>query len=245
MGRDVMPPPGKPDTVGHRRRLARMFGRIARRYDLFNDIISFGLHRLARNTFMRYFGPAEGSLVLDICAGTGVLAEMAAGRGAQVVLLDASIEMLQVARDRGMEAPMVVGDALDLPFADDTFDAAMVGFGLRSMASLPRLFAEIVRVVKAGGRVGCLDFTRPRGLMRPAFAAYLHVVIRGMARIADPEAYSFLAHSVERVIDAEAVAEIMQRAGLENIRIVRLAFGTLACWVADVAAKPRCSVANS
>ena len=224
----------EPHLVSHRQKIANMFGRIARRYDLFNDIISFGLHRLARNTFMRHLAPAEGSLILDICAGTGVLARMATERGARVVLVDAAAEMLEVACERGVNAPMVVGDALALPFADNTFDGAMVGFGLRSMASLPRLFGEIARVVRPGGRVGCMDFTQPRGLMRPLFAVYLHLIVRGMGRIADPDAYGFLAGSVEKVIDAEAVAEIMQRAGLQDVRIIRLALGTVACWIAEV-----------
>ncbi|MBC7288506.1 MAG: ubiquinone/menaquinone biosynthesis methyltransferase [Armatimonadetes bacterium] len=220
--------------VDHRRGITAMFARIASRYDCLNDVLSFGLHRVARAVFLRMLAPREGSLMLDVCAGTGALSRLLVARGCRVVMLDACPEMLSTARKRQVPAAMVVGDALAMPFPNGAFDTAIVGFALRNVASVEQLLREMRRVVRPGGRVGCLEFTQPNRLLRPLFHAYLEVAVRAIGRLVDAPAYDYLARSVRRVIDAETVVETMRRVGLRHISVTRVMLGTAACFVGEV-----------
>ncbi len=224
----------RPDFVAQRHRIAAMFDQVAARYDFLNDFISFGLHRLARRILIAQLGIRRGMRVLDVCAGTGALARYAAARGAQVVLADASLAMLLRARVSAAHPLAVVADALALPFADDSFDCAMVGFALRSMADVAELFREMRRVVREGGLVASLEFTQPGRLIRPFFRAYLWLIIKVLARIVGGPAYSFLASTVAGVADAETVAAQMNQAGLRDIRIIKPLMGVVAIHIGRV-----------
>lgn len=209
--------------------MAHMFSVIARRYDTVNDLLSFGLHRRGRDVLMQRLGLEPGLLVLDVCAGTGQLAQRAIRLGAEVILVDGCEAMLKLAQERlGSSTRIIVADALELPFADHSFDCAMVGFALRNVISPQRLFEEMGRVVKPGGKVACLEFTQPEGLTRPLFKAYLATVVPALGRFVDAEAYRYLARSVAHVIDVHAVSQAMTQAGLERIEVIRCVFGTMA-----------------
>lgn len=200
-----------------------MFDRIAARYDLLNDLLSFGLHRLARQIFISEMKLQRTHLVLDVCSGTGALSRRVRARGVAVVELDASEAMLQH-RNAHAAGWAVVGDALALPFADNVFDAAMVGFAVRDVASPKQLFSEMGRVVKPGGTLGCIEFTQPPRPLRCLLRPYLRRVVPAIGGLVDKTAYTFLADSVARVMSADELAGIMQAAGL-RVKRVRLCMG--------------------
>jgi demethylmenaquinone methyltransferase/2-methoxy-6-polyprenyl-1,4-benzoquinol methylase len=199
------------------------FGRIARRYDLLNTLLSLGLHKAWRRRAVALCG--DGERALDVCSGTGDLSRRLARRFRRVVGVDFSRPMLEVARRRG-GADLVEGDALALPFANDAFDCAITGFSLRNLADLERLFAEMARVVRPGGRVVSLELTRPPGrVLRRLHDLYLRWVVPGAGSMVDGAAYRHLAQTIRGFPEPEAVAGIMAHAGLREVRIQRLSGG--------------------
>jgi demethylmenaquinone methyltransferase/2-methoxy-6-polyprenyl-1,4-benzoquinol methylase len=222
--------------VEERRTMAQMFSAIAARYDFLNDILSLGLHRLGRRELIRALDLRPGMYLLDVCAGTGELALRAVRLGANVTLVDGCEAMLTRARRRiGAHARLAIGDALRLPFADAVFDAAMIGFAVRNVLCVRRLFEEMARVVAVGGKVACLEFTQPRGVTRILFRTYLASVVPLVGRMVDAEAYAYLARSVAQVVDAETLKRAMIHAGLQDIRVSRRVCGTMAVHVGRVA----------
>lgn len=227
-------------TAAHRRAVTAMFDRVAARYDFLNDLLSLGLHRLARRVFIREMKLKPGHFVLDVCSGTGALSRRARALGAVVAELDASEAMLRRSKastsrepraGRSVEAA-VVGDALALPFADNVFDAAMVGFAVRDVSSPAQLFAEMGRVVKPGGAVGCIEFTQPPQLLSWVLRPYLRRVVPAIGGLIDKAAYSFLADSVAHVMPADELAGIMQAVGLEVKRVRPCIGGIVAIHIA-------------
>jgi demethylmenaquinone methyltransferase/2-methoxy-6-polyprenyl-1,4-benzoquinol methylase len=205
-----------------------MFDRIAQRYDVLNGLVSLGLDAGWRQRLAAQCAVGPGARCLDLCTGTGAVARVLARAGADVVGLDASAEMLALAATRGVAC--VRGDALRLPFPDQTFDAVTIAFGNRNVASLEGLYAEMRRVAKPGGRVVSLEINRPpSALLARLFFLYFANVPRLLARLVgvDPGAYAYLADSVRRYPDAGTVAAIMTAAGLREITIDRL-FGGIA-----------------
>lgn len=220
--------------------MGQRFAAVASRYDLMNDVLSLGLHRLARRALMAELALTPGSRVLDVAAGSGELALRALRCGAQVVLVDACEAMLAIARHRlGQGCRAVVGEALQLPFADQSFDVAVVGYALRNVRSARRLFEEMGRVVVPGGRVACLEFTQPAGPLRPLFRAYVAAVVPAVGGLVNREAYRYLARSVARVAGAEQVAKAMAEAGLADVRVRPCVVGTMAVHLGRVGAKPQ------
>jgi demethylmenaquinone methyltransferase/2-methoxy-6-polyprenyl-1,4-benzoquinol methylase len=213
----------------------RMFDRIAPRYDLLNRLMTAGLDRTWRRAAAAAADVAAGERALDCCTGTGDLALDLAQRtaGGEVVGLDASPRMLELARRKaeraGARATFVEGDACALPFPDDAFDAATVAFGARNLPDLDRGLAEMVRVVRPGGRVVVLEITTPRHLRAFYRLWFDRVVPRLGALVArDRAAYSYLPASVRRFPEPPELAARMAAAGAREIRWRTFAGGIIA-----------------
>lgn len=198
-----------------------MFDGIAPRYDLLNRLVSLGLDQRWRRRLVDLCEISAGSRCLDLCCGTGDVTRELARRGASAVGLDASARMLAVASARlGQEIVFVQGDALCLPFPNNTFDAITIAFGNRNVASLELLYAEMRRVAKPGGRVVSLEISRPPSrLLAAPFFLYFSYLPALLARLcgADPAAYTYLPASVRQYPSAVAVAKIMRGAGLREV----------------------------
>ncbi|MCC6224067.1 MAG: class I SAM-dependent methyltransferase [Thermoleophilia bacterium] len=205
-----------------------MFDRITPVYDLMNRVMTGGLdrrwRRLAAGAVVR-----PGDRVLDVCCGTGDLALADLEAGGTVTGLDFSPRMLERARRKSREVEWVRGDALELPFADASFDAATVGFGVRNLGDLERGLRELRRVLRSGGRLACLEITRPRGALAPFFRVWFERVVPLLGRlIPGGEAYTYLPASVRRFPGPEELAAICARAGFSQIRWKLLGGGIVA-----------------
>lgn len=204
----------------------RMFDRIAPVYDLMNRVMTAGLDRSWRRRAVEAV-VAPGSVVLDVCCGTGDLAIAAEEAGGVVTGLDFSDAMLERARRKSGSVTWVQGDALALPFPDGSFDAATVGFGVRNVADLERGLGELRRVLRPGGRLAILEITRPRGLLRPFFSLWFDRVVPLLGRVLPGgSAYTYLPASVRRFPDAESLAAALGRAGFADVT-VRLMGGSI------------------
>ncbi|RME89871.1 MAG: bifunctional demethylmenaquinone methyltransferase/2-methoxy-6-polyprenyl-1,4-benzoquinol methylase UbiE, partial [Verrucomicrobia bacterium] len=183
-------------------RVRDLFGSIARRYDLLNDLQSFGLHRWWKRRLVREARPAPGRRLLDVCCGTGDVALRLARAGAEVTGLDFSEPMLAVARrraDPGLRVEFVQGDALALPFEDGRFDAVTIAYGLRNLADPQAGLREMARVTRPGGRLLILDFGKPaRPWWRGLYFAYLRLAVPMLGRLfsGDREAYAYILESL-------------------------------------------------
>jgi demethylmenaquinone methyltransferase/2-methoxy-6-polyprenyl-1,4-benzoquinol methylase len=201
-----------------------MFDRIAPVYDLMNRVMTVGLDQRWRRLTVRSV-VVPGERVLDACCGTGDLAVAARKAGANVVGLDFSERMLERARHKDPEIEWIQGDLLELPFEDASFDAATVGFGVRNVADLEQGLAELRRVLRPGGRVGILEITRPRGLLRYFYRLWFEVLIPLAGKILPGgKAYTYLPASVRRFPGPEELAALMASHGertlttLEDVR---------------------------
>jgi demethylmenaquinone methyltransferase / 2-methoxy-6-polyprenyl-1,4-benzoquinol methylase len=194
-----------------------MFDRIAPVYDGMNRVMTAGLDRRWRRAAAEAV-VRPGDKVLDSCCGTGDLAIAAAEAGGNVTGIDFSKPMLERARRKAPELEWVEGDALALPFADGSFDAATVGFGVRNLSELDRGLRELRRVLRPGGRLAILEITRPRGLLAPFYRLWFDVLIPAAGKILPGgSAYTYLPASVRRFPDPQGLAHVMDEAGFGEI----------------------------
>jgi demethylmenaquinone methyltransferase/2-methoxy-6-polyprenyl-1,4-benzoquinol methylase len=219
------------------RRVAGVFDSVAGRYDLMNDLMSGGLHRLWKRIAVERSGVRPGERVLDVAGGTGDLARLFArrvGPAGGVVLADINRPMLCRGRDRlldaGLVLPLVQCDAESLPFADGSFDCVSIGFGLRNVTRKARALAEMRRVLRAGGRLLVLEFSRVWGPLRPLYDAYSFNVLPRLGKLiaADADSYRYLAESIRVHPDQDELKEMMQAAGLERVDYLNLTGGVVA-----------------
>jgi demethylmenaquinone methyltransferase / 2-methoxy-6-polyprenyl-1,4-benzoquinol methylase len=205
-----------------------MFDRIAPVYDLMNRVMTAGLdlrwRRLTAEAVVR-----PGDRVLDGCCGTGDLAVACARVGAEVTGLDFSPRMLERARRKSSAVTWIEGDALALPFADGSFDAATVGFGVRNVADLGRGLAELARVLVPGGRVGILEITAPTGLLAPFYGVWFDRIVPLLGKLLEGgAAYSYLPASVHRFPGPQELADLLEGAGFASVQYRTFAGGIVA-----------------
>ena len=214
-----------------------MFDRIAGVYDLMNSAMTVGLHHRWRERAADRAELEPGDSALDVCCGTGDFAlELAqrVGPTGSVTGSDFSEQMLEIARtkaaERGADVRFEWGDALELPYADASFEAVTVGFGVRNLADLDDGIAELARVLKPGGRLVILEITNPtRPPLSTFFALWFDRLVPLLGTLAgDRDAYTYLPESVKRFPPPEGLALIMDRAGLASIRYTVLAGGIIA-----------------
>ncbi|HVV23281.1 MAG TPA: demethylmenaquinone methyltransferase [Pseudonocardiaceae bacterium] len=209
--------------------VAAMFDDVAERYDRTNSVTSLGLDRHWRAVTRRALDLAPGQKCLDVAAGTAVSTVELTKSGAWCVAADFSLGMLR--RGAARRVPKVAADALRLPFADGTFDAVTVSFGLRNMSDTVAALAELRRVVRPGGRLVVCEFSTP--VFAPMRFAYRTVALRALAIVADkvssnPEAYRYLAESIRSWHDQRALARLVFQAGWGDVEWTNLTGGVVA-----------------
>ena len=218
-----------------------MFDRIARVYDPINSVMTAGLHQRWRERAADMAALRPGGRALDVATGTGDLAVALAervGPSGEVVGSDFSERMLELAREKAPSLRFETANALDLPYEDDSFDAATVGFGARNFADLARGLSEMARVVRPGGRVVVLEITTPtRPPLSWFFRLWFDRLVPLIGRVAgDPDAYSYLPNSVRRFPDARGLAAAMTAVGLVEVRWLLTAGGIIAIHAGTVEA---------
>lgn len=224
-----------------RRRLVRqLFDRVAPRYDLMNDLMSFGLHRPWKRTAAAAVSEAVAHLsgpVIDLAGGTGDLSKLIAAtlQNHPVINIDASPGMISVAARRlNGVAALTVAEAERLPLADRSVAAICLGFGLRNMTDPQQALREAERVLKPGGTLVLLEFSKPYSWFEPFYDIYSRLVIPalGAAIAGDRRAYRYLVESIRRFPDADSMTEELTKAGFGNVTVRRLMFGVAALHVA-------------
>ena len=219
------------------RRVAGVFESVAARYDLMNDLMSFGLHRLWKRFMVEQSAVRPGDRVLDVAGGTADLARLFArrvGSRGEVVLTDINAAMLRIGRDRlldaGIIAPVIQCDAESLPFPDEAFDCVSVAFGLRNMTHKDRALAEMRRVLKPAGRVLVLEFSQVWKPLQPAYDAYSFQLLPRLGQWVahDAASYRYLAESIRQHPDQGTLKALMERAGLERVEYFNLSAGVVA-----------------
>jgi demethylmenaquinone methyltransferase/2-methoxy-6-polyprenyl-1,4-benzoquinol methylase len=213
-----------------------MFDRIAPVYDAMNRVMTAGLDRRWRAATIRET-VRPGDRVLDACCGTGDLALGARDAGAaEVVGADFSERMLERARNKAPELEWIRADVLALPFDDASFDAAVVGFGVRNVEDLEACVNELRRVLRPGGRLGILEITTPRGLLAPFYRVWFDHVVPLLGRLLPGgDAYTYLPASVRRFPGPEDLADLLGACRFERVRFRRFAGGIVALHVGEVA----------
>jgi demethylmenaquinone methyltransferase/2-methoxy-6-polyprenyl-1,4-benzoquinol methylase len=220
-------------------KVKELFTTIAPRYDLVNDLQSFGLHRYWKWRAIRLARVGPGARALDLCCGTADLARGLARRGAAVVGLDFNERMLEYARARDGKIYFIRGDAHQLPFEDNSFDIVTVGYGLRNLANWQAGLGEMARVARPGGRLVVLEFGKPDGaLWRGLYFGYLKLFVPWLGRVVhgNARAYAYILESLQHYPAQRGVAAEMERLGLAKVRIVGMLGGAMSLNYAETGA---------
>jgi demethylmenaquinone methyltransferase/2-methoxy-6-polyprenyl-1,4-benzoquinol methylase len=220
------------------RLVRRVFDSVASRYDLMNDLMSGGIHRLWKSQMIRRLNPRPGQVLLDVAGGTGDIAErFVAAAGASAIVCDVNQAMVETGRDRAIdrgrlhEISWLCGDAEALPVASRSVDAVTIAFGLRNVTRIEAALAEMRRVLKPGGRFLCLEFSpvSTPGLAR-LYDLYSFNVLPPIGAVVtgDREAYQYLVESIRRFPDQPELVRRMEAAGFEQVRVRSLSGGIAA-----------------
>jgi demethylmenaquinone methyltransferase/2-methoxy-6-polyprenyl-1,4-benzoquinol methylase len=218
-------------------KVGEVFHSVARKYDLMNDVMSAGLHRTWKRFSVEISGVKAGDKVLDVAGGSGDLSRLfnkKVGPTGQVILTDINASMLAVGRDRliddGTAVPALQCDAEKLPFPDNHFDCVIVAFGLRNMTHKDKALQEMQRVLKVGGRLLVLEFSKVWKPLAPLYDAYSFKLLPLMGRLfaKDAESYQYLAESIRMHPDQEKLRQMMLDAGLAKVDYYNLSAGVVA-----------------
>ena len=213
-----------------RRRIGAVFDAIAPRYDLMNDLMSFGIHRLWKRKLAARVAGA-GGVAVDLAGGTGDVARLLVDGHLRVVVCDPSLPMMLAGRSRGRAGmTWLAGEAENLPLADASVDLLTVAFGLRNATRLQLALAEIRRVLKPGARFVCLEFSRPAAWLAPFYDLYSFLVIPRLGALVarEPLAYQYLVESIRRFPDQAEFARLMEQSGFGVVHWENVSFG-IAC----------------
>ena len=222
---------GKQDVNSQEREklIRRVFNKVAPRYDLMNDAMSFGIHRLWKSKLARLASPEAGQNILDLAGGTGDIAIKLAHPNRTVFVADPSIEMMKEGQSRhNIACIAMTGEQLSI--ADNSIDTVTIAFGVRNMTHMKQGIKEMHRVLKPGGRMLCLEFSKPHAWLKPFYDLHSYYIIPRLgAWIAkQPEAYTYLIESIRRFPDQEEMKTHMQDAGFTKVTYHNLSFG-IAC----------------
>ena len=216
-----------------------VFSRVASKYDVMNDLMSVGVHRLWKTAMMDWLAPRNGQLLLDVAGGTGDIAFRFLDRapGARVTVCDMTESMLVEGRRRAEAGRLegrldwVTGDAMALPFADASFDRYTISFGIRNVTRIPQALAEAFRVLRPGGRLMVLEFSQlPVPAMQWAYDRYSFNVIPPLGQMVagDRDSYQYLVESIRRFPDQDTFAGMIRDAGFDRVRFRNLSMGIAA-----------------
>jgi demethylmenaquinone methyltransferase/2-methoxy-6-polyprenyl-1,4-benzoquinol methylase len=208
-----------------------MFDDVAHRYDFLNDLLSLGRTKAWRRVVTSIIGPKPGMKILDIAAGTGSSSRPLVDKGAEVTALDFSHGMIEQGRKQNKNINFAQGDALKLPFEDNSFDVTTISFGLRNTSNTDKALKEALRVTKDGGRIVVAEFSHP---VNPIFKKiYLNYLMKALPVIVkkiskNPDAYIYLAESIRAWPDQAELASIMRDSGFKSVAWQDLTFGIVA-----------------
>ncbi|MEV8465977.1 MULTISPECIES: bifunctional demethylmenaquinone methyltransferase/2-methoxy-6-polyprenyl-1,4-benzoquinol methylase UbiE [Meridianimarinicoccus] len=216
-----------------------VFTSVASRYDVMNDVMSVGVHRLWKDAMMDWLAPRDGQRLLDVAGGTGDIAFRFLKRApeAQVTVLDLTASMLEAGRQRAEAEALsdrldwIVGDAMALPFADNTFDRYTISFGIRNVTRVQDALNEAFRVLRPGGRLMVLEFSQlPNPAMQWAYDRYSYNVIPQMGQVIaqDRDSYQYLVESIRKFPDQETFAGMIRTAGFDQVKFRNLSMGIAA-----------------
>lgn len=214
----------------HQREVRDMFDVVAPRYDLMNDIMSMGIHRLWKHKCVSLLAPQHGETVVDLAGGTGDLAQAFSKRGAKAIVCDPCVPMMACSKHTKSPINWVAGYGETLPFKDQSIDVLSIAFGLRNTSNPKETLKEIQRVLKPGGRFLCLEFSTAAFWLKPMYDAYSkHVIPQLGSMIAgEKEAYRYLVQSIREFPNQESLASMMVDVGFKNVRYQNLSFGIAA-----------------
>ncbi|MDA0186084.1 bifunctional demethylmenaquinone methyltransferase/2-methoxy-6-polyprenyl-1,4-benzoquinol methylase UbiE [Roseicyclus sp.] len=216
-----------------------VFTNVASKYDIMNDVMSMGIHRVWKDALMDWLVPRDGQRLLDVAGGTGDVAFRFLGRapGASATVLDMTESMLIEGQKRAEAAQMaekldwIVGDAMALPFEDNTFDRYTISFGIRNVTRIPDALSEAFRVLRPGGRLMVLEFSQlPNDGLQKLYDLYSFNVIPRMGQLiaGDRDSYQYLVESIRRFPDQETFAQMIRDAGFEQVSFRNLSMGIAA-----------------